>query len=245
MLNLRKVFAVVIIATFLATIPLAFAENRSQIVKVTYDLKVDYNAKPPETPSGGGKPGGGGDTGGSKGGSGYTLMGVSWTSLPITIKVDAGSDLVYQGFFSAVSDAVTEWDSHTGATLVSSVSSSTSLSVDTNAPDNVNEVLFGVISDNKVIAQTTVWYYSSTKAIVDFDIIFNTYYTWGNATTSSAVMDIQNIATHELGHGFGLGDLYQRKWSDQTMYGYASYGETQKRTLESGDIAGIQALYGP
>jgi hypothetical protein len=58
------------------------------------------------------------------------------------------------------------------------------------------------------------------------------------------VMDFLNIATHELGHGFGLGDLYQSKWSTQTMYGYADYGETMKRTLESGDIAGIQAIYG-
>ena len=32
---------------------------------------------------------------------------------------------------------------------------------------------------------------------------------------------------------------------DQTMYGYSTYGETSKQTLESGDIAGIEAIYGP
>ena len=39
-------------------------------------------------------------------------------------------------------------------------------------------------------------------------------------------------------------DLYQSKLSAVTMYGYASEGQTTKRTLESGDIAGIKAIYG-
>jgi predicted Zn-dependent protease len=78
---------------------------------------------------------------------------------------------------------------------------------------------------------------------VDFEIVFNTQFAWGTDGTLS-VMDLQNIATHELGHGFGLADLYEDQWSEQTMYGYGSYGEIKKRTLESGDIAGIQKLYG-
>jgi hypothetical protein len=246
MLNIKKIFAIIVILTFLATIPLAFAENGQQTIKVTYELKADHNAKPPRTP-GGGKPGGGGKPSGGNGGSvGYSLMGVSWTELPTTIEVDKESNSVNSGFYSAVSAAVSEWDDHTGTTLVSKVTLSTStLSADTNTPDYVNEVLFGVISDNRVIAQTTIWYNSQTKAIVDFDIVFNVYYSWGDASGDSTVMDVQNIATHEFGHGFGLGDLYQRKWSDQTMYGYAGLGETMKRTLESGDIVGIQTLYGP
>ncbi|MCK4367642.1 MAG: matrixin family metalloprotease [Thermoplasmata archaeon] len=56
-------------------------------------------------------------------------------------------------------------------------------------------------------------------------------------------MDFENVATHELGHRVGLADLYNAKSSEQTMYGYADYGETKKRTLEAGDIVGVQALY--
>ncbi|MBA7689098.1 hypothetical protein ES703_97593 [subsurface metagenome] len=56
-------------------------------------------------------------------------------------------------------------------------------------------------------------------------------------------MDFGNIATHELGHAVGLDDLYTSKCSEMTMYGYASYGETKKRTLEAGDITGVQKLY--
>ncbi|PJA83788.1 MAG: peptidase M10A and M12B matrixin and adamalysin, partial [Candidatus Nealsonbacteria bacterium CG_4_9_14_3_um_filter_37_29] len=56
--------------------------------------------------------------------------------------------------------------------------------------------------------------------------------------------DLQNIATHELGHGVGLGDVYETACSEVTMYGYSNYGETQKRTLEAPDITGLQTLYG-
>ena len=56
-------------------------------------------------------------------------------------------------------------------------------------------------------------------------------------------MDLQNIATHEFGHGAGLDDLYEDSCSEETMYGYAENGETKKRTLGSGDIAGIVELY--
>ena len=56
-------------------------------------------------------------------------------------------------------------------------------------------------------------------------------------SSNAALMDVQNIATHELGHGFGLSDLYQSKWSEQTMYGYSYEGDTAKRDLASGDIS--------
>jgi hypothetical protein len=56
-------------------------------------------------------------------------------------------------------------------------------------------------------------------------------------------MDFESIATHELGHIMGMADLYDSACSDQTMYGYATNGETHKRSLGTGDIWGIHALY--
>ena len=56
-------------------------------------------------------------------------------------------------------------------------------------------------------------------------------------------MDLDSIVTHELGHSVGLGDLYTAECAEQTMYGYATEGETKKRDLEAGDIVGIQKLY--
>jgi hypothetical protein len=60
---------------------------------------------------------------------------------------------------------------------------------------------------------------------------------------SSLAMDFENIAIHELGHSLGMGDLYESSCAEETMYGYASNGETKKRDLEAGDITGIQELY--
>lgn len=74
--------------------------------------------------------------------------------------------------------------------------------------------------------------------------MFDTDFTWGDATIDPAVMDLQNIATHEIGHGAGLDDVYDLACSEVTMYGYSDYGETKKRTLEEPDITGIQELYG-
>lgn len=56
-------------------------------------------------------------------------------------------------------------------------------------------------------------------------------------------MDFENVATHELGCSVGLGDLYEDRCSDQTMFGWVDYGETKKRNLESGDITGVGELY--
>ena len=55
--------------------------------------------------------------------------------------------------------------------------------------------------------------------------------------------DIQNIATHEFGHPVGLDDLYDEIYSELTMYGYSSKGETKKCSLEEGDVLGAQSLY--
>ena len=55
-------------------------------------------------------------------------------------------------------------------------------------------------------------------------------------------MDFENIAQHELGHSFGLGHPSDG-CTEETMYRFASEGETKKRNLNSGDIAGIKKLY--
>ncbi len=78
---------------------------------------------------------------------------------------------------------------------------------------------------------------------MDYDISFETNYEWGNATIDPKMMDLQNIATHEIGHGIGLSDLYN-SCTEETMYGFSSFGEIEKRTLNLGDITGLQKMYG-
>lgn len=233
MFNLKKILAIVIIFTFLATIPLAFAENKTELFKAVFDLRVD-NANA-----------GSASAGGRGANQGYTLTGAKWKVLPVNIIVDSGSTILSPETVQAsITSGAKEWDDHTGKTIFGTATlGSASVSEESSAPDRKNEIVFGTFTDNNIIAQTTYWY-TVRGEIVDFDIVFNTAYTWGDATANPDVMDFLNIATHELGHGFGLGDLYNSKWSTQTMFGYGYPGETSKRDLASGDIAGIQAIYG-
>jgi len=92
-----------------------------------------------------------------------------------------------------------------------------------------------------VIAVTYIWYIGDT--IIETDTVLNTLYKW-SLTGEPNKMDVQNIMTHEFGHWCGLDDLYDDKDYWLTMYGYASLGETYKRTLGLGDINGLKAVYG-
>ncbi len=120
---------------------------------------------------------------------------------------------------------------------------------DTSSPDDKNEVYFGDVAESGAIAVTIVWYTIGppfAREIVEWDMVFDDYdFDWANCSLSDCTqkMDFENIATHELGHAVGLDDLYDDTCSEETMYGYANYNETKKRTLEAGDIAGVSELY--
>jgi hypothetical protein len=79
--------------------------------------------------------------------------------------------------------------------------------------------------------------------VVENDVCFNGHdFTW-SSKGEVYKMDVQNIAAHEFGHNLVLADLYETGTWDYTMYGYASTGETKKRTLHQDDINGIRFLY--
>ncbi|MHB1324194.1 MAG: matrixin family metalloprotease [Coriobacteriia bacterium] len=85
----------------------------------------------------------------------------------------------------------------------------------------------------------TVYSYNGTT-IYNLRINLNTYYPFGTTGPSSMWYDVQNVLTHEFGHGLPLGHSGD---STATMYNHTSKGETLKRTLAADDIAGIRALY--
>ncbi|MFQ6093914.1 MAG: matrixin family metalloprotease, partial [bacterium] len=92
------------------------------------------------------------------------------------------------------------------------------------------------------IAINLIWFYTDGR-LIDSDIAYNgENFAW-SCSGEAGKMDVQNIATHEIGHSLSLADLYESGDSQKTMYGYSSLGETKKRTLHSDDIAGISYLY--
>ena len=194
----------------------------------------------------GSKPGSGGHGGGGSGDSGtsscYQLTGYQWKSFPENYVINpTGSGLSSDFVTSAISSAAETWDAKTNANLFGSYT------VDTNAQvslDGKNSVVFGNYPQAGVIGVTSVWRTRKGKQIVEFDVMLDTDFTWGDANANPALMDVQNIATHELGHALGLDDIYSSGCKDVTMYGYSGNGETSKRTLEQADITGLQQMYG-
>lgn len=115
--------------------------------------------------------------------------------------------------------------------------------------DGQNTISWVKFFPRDYIAVAVMWYDSETMIIWEFDIVFNAFHKWGIDPVAGdkdtiKAYDIQNIATHEFGHPVGLADLYDEIYSELTMYGHGKKGETIKRSLEKGDIAGAQVRYG-
>jgi hypothetical protein len=117
--------------------------------------------------------------------------------------------------------------------------------------NNKNEVIFADLTNSNTIGVTIVWGIFSgppfNRELVEWDAVYNDGdFNWSADCTidnCTSKMDLPNIIYHELGHSFGLDDLYDSLCSEMTMFGLASFGDTNSRTLEDGDINGIKKLY--
>ena len=72
---------------------------------------------------------------------------------------------------------------------------------------------------------------------------FTWYWSQDKSCAYQNVYDAQDILTHELGHTFGLDDMYTNDYANHTMYGYGSKGEVKKDTLTIGDAQSVKILY--
>jgi len=243
-LNRLICFALIVILSIpVVSIVFAGKPDRGPLEKIVFIHYKKGYGKPEETP---GKP--------QKADKEYyTLLvkGAKWKETPVNYVIDPDNTygLSVEFIIGAISASAEEWDDHTGTELFGSYTKgSSSWDVWEDVYSNrINEIFFGDYPRDGVIAVAIVWGYfggpPSGREIIEFDIMFDIDYTWGDATSYPKVMDLQNIATHEIGHGAGLGDLYKTETSDETMYGYSTEGEIKKRDLNPGDIAGIRFLY--
>lgn len=195
---------------------------------------------------------GGRNVGGSTQCYTYSVKGVKWRTVEPWLVNPAntrGLDPAY--VLSNLSADISKWEdatdgiisNGTGVNVLGDGSATTAtLVADTSAPDGQNEVYFANVSTEGAIAVTIVWFNRFTKRFVEWDQVYDHVdYDW-SATGEVGKMDFENIATHELGHSVGMGDLYN-SCTEETMYGFAAFGETKKRDLNAGDIAGVNALY--
>ncbi len=240
----RRIIAGVTVVLLLSVAMAAFIRaGPKETILFFYDKygKRDKTPKPPK---------GNGDTG-------YKII-AKWKDTTSYYYNPQNPDGLSAEFIAqALGAASNEWDSHTGFDLVGESVEDRSATFG-ESRNGKNEICFGDYSTSGVIAVCRVWVTRgkpSKRRIVEFDLLFDTDYTWGDSDPDGdgvgdpTIMDLQSIATHELGHGIaGLDDIYESSWSHLTMYGYSHEGDVGKRTIEgtskTGDIGGVKANYG-
>lgn len=187
----------------------------------------------------------------------YKYGGIHWANPTATYLYDStGQPGDYLG---AIHEGFEVWETAEGASFdfVYGGATTAGLSSLNNVRDGKNVVGWADLDQygmSNAIAVTMVWYDSLTKQIIEIDMAFSTsstyawhdnssYNVWNAGNTPAYDVDVQNIATHEAGHWLMLGDMYNTPANKQTMFGISAEFDLIKRTLESGDEAGIALIY--
>lgn len=144
-----------------------------------------------------------------------------------------------------VNAAAEIWDAVTGDELFNYAGATTENWYQLDGQNTVSWVKF---FPRETLAVAVMYYDPETLVIWEVDIVFNAFHRWGIDPVKEdgdklKAYDIANIAVHEFGHPVGLDDLDNDLYRELTMYGYSKKGETEKYSLEAGDIAGAQSLY--
>ena len=208
--------------------------------------RVDGFGRNPNAPA---NQGGGNGNAGSKCYS-YIAKGASWKSAEGYVLDTSNTDGMTDEFVAnAIAAGLEAWDAEVAFDIFGSRDTTSTVDgMDTVMPDGKNEIFFADIDSEGAIAVASVWFTTrgppSQRHIVEYDIVFDDVdFDFGDAEISGeAVMDLQNISTHEAGHALGLSHAGD-SCTEETMYRYASFGEAKKRSLHDGDIAGLNSLY--
>lgn len=168
-----------------------------------------------------------------------------------------GTPLSSSAIVSAVAAGFTPWETASGLAPANVSTFSGLPSTYTQETKNgVNEIAWASLGNKgfaNAIAVTYIWRNTRTKLIDEIDMVNNSDsgFSWVNhdvtgdpdtaTVPTTGKYDVSNIDTHEFGHFVGLDHVQD---GQQTMYGYSGTDEVSKRSLECGDINGIQKLYG-
>ena len=175
---------------------------------------------------------------------------IKWPNsrLPVVYHINENGTPDCDGEFDAIQASYTTWEGvETSYMDFSSGGTTPSINWGSNDGLNLNVWIENDWTDitgsgSSTVGLNRIWF-SADGTLIDSDIAYNgQYYTW-SSSGQNGKMDVQNIATHEIGHSLSLADLYNGGDFEKTMYGYVSSGETKKRTLHIDDIAGISYLY--
>ena len=186
----------------------------------------------------------------------YSYRGRRWGSLPVRYFVNETAAPAGAGL--DVQDAFSTWENELKSPQVeaaypgdgSGISFSYAGPTMLTAPqrDGINTVIFRPSSG----APGAATIYTRGSEIVEFDITLNSSRQWQTDLTcpshACGALDVQNVATHEIGHVLDLYHVTSEADALLTMYGGAADGssfnnETAKRDLGAGDVLGLRRAY--
>ena len=165
---------------------------------------------------------------------------IKWSNKKMTFKVNAAGGPT--NAVKALKAAAATWTNVSSCSFKFTYGGTSTSTAAANKSDGVNLLNFGNSGKTSILAENYYFYYVATGYMAESNIKFNTYYKW-STNLASGTYDLQNVATHELGHALSLADLYGSTDKEKTMYGYCDKQETKKRSLASDDINGIRHLY--
>ncbi|MFC1540089.1 kelch repeat-containing protein [Gemmatimonadota bacterium] len=194
----------------------------------------------------------------------HYVLNTSYAGIPLHWERGASdfvvSESVPEPLRQAVIEGVKAWDQLGQLDYVyKGLTNSTQWSGDLDGINNniwITEDWEGITgTDASISALTRVRYNSITGVMTDVDVAFNAQHHQWSVGQEPGTMDVASVATHEAGHYGGLGDIYDPDDpgylpemgagnTEQTMYGLIKADETKKRSLNFGDRAGIEAIYG-
>ncbi len=176
----------------------------------------------------------------------YTLFapGTQWLPTPISYVINPKNSQNLSASFikSNLFAAAETWDNKTSREILNNTYK-INYNKKVGVYDGANAIGFYNLASD-VLAYNSIWFSSDGRKMLEFDQLYNTYFPLGNAKNNSQVYDFRSIATHEFGHSIGLDHVFGDSCVNETMYPYVYIGNTKKRTLSAGDIAGLRFRYG-